>query len=795
MDDYVDETMLDLERYAIGQPVPRSEDPVLLRGEGHYADDVNLPGQAYAAMVRSGFAHGVIRAIDIAAARGMPGVLGVYTAAELAAGGVGPLPPRQVMNNRDGTPMLSPVRHALATDKVRHVGEAVAAVVAETLAQAKDAAEAVEVEIEPLPAVTTPSAAASPGAPILYDDVPGNVGLDFHFGDSDKVAATFADAAHVTRLQLRNNRIVVNAMEPRSAIAQYDPERRHWTLHVGCQGVFGFRNYIAGVFGVGRDQMRVLTDRVGGSFGMKQPTYAEYYCILHAAHELGRPVKWTDDRSGSFLSDTHGRDAEMTAELALDRDGNFLAVRLTGFGNLGATYGAPGPSTRNAVRNTLGVYKTPLIEVSTKCAFTNTTPVGAYRGAGRPEANYYMERLVETAATETRIDRVELRRKNHILPTAMPYKAPNGTTYDSGDFTNLLNQALALADWDGFAARQAQSKAKGRLRGRGISDYLELTGPPGREMGGIRFEPDGTVTIITGTLDYGQGHASPFAQVLSTRLGIPFRKIRLLQGDSDALIAGGGTGGSKSMMTSGTAIVAAGDKVVENGKQIAAHVLEAAVADIEFDRGRFVIAGTDRSIGVMELAAKLRSGVELPPEVPQRLDAQLVADGPPSAFPNGCHIAEVEVDPETGIVEIVRYSFVNDFGTVINPLLVNGQAHGGIVQGIGQALLEHTIYDQEGQLLTGSYMDYPLPRAGDAPLFKHEFHPVPATTNVLGAKGCGEAGCAGGLPSVMNALVDALSECGVRHIDMPATPERVWRAIQEARRLPAMEAPPSWRPN
>jgi len=781
MDDFVDPTLLELDRFAIGQPVPRSEDPVLVCGKGQFTDDVSLPGQAYAVMVRSGHAHGVIRGIDTAAARGMPGVLGVYAAADLENAGIGTLQPRQVMNNRDGTPMLSPVRYALATDKVRYVGEAIAAVVAETLAEAKDAAEAVLVDIEPLPAATTASAAAAPGAPVLYDEVPGNVGLDFHYGDSKAVAAAFASAAHVTRLQLRNNRIVVNPIEPRSAVAQYDPERRHWTLYVPGQGVFGFRNYIAGVLGVGRDKLRVLTGRVGGSFGMKQPTYSEYYCILHAAHELGRPVKWTDDRTDSFLSDSHGRDAEMTAELALDRDGNFMAVRLTGHGNLGATYGAPGPPTRNAVRNTLGVYKTPLIEVSTKCVFTNTTPVGAYRGAGRPEANYYMERLIETAAAETGIDRVELRRRNHIAPEAMPYKSPNGTTYDSGDFTNLLNKALALADWDGFAVRKSESRMRGKLRGRGISDYLELTGPPGREMGGIRFEADGTVTIITGTLDYGQGHASPFAQVLSTRLGIPFRQIRLLQGDSDALIAGGGTGGSKSMMTSGTAIVEASEKVIDAGKEIAAHVMEAAVADIEFRAGRFAIAGTDRSIGIMELAEKIRSGLTLPAELPQSLDVQLVADGPPSAFPNGCHIAEVEVDPDTGIVAVVRYAFVNDFGTVINPLLVNGQAHGGIVQGIGQALLEHTVYDEQGQLLTGSYMDYALPRAEDAPLFTHDFHPVPAKTNVLGAKGCGEAGCAGALPSVMNALVDALSEYGIRHIDMPATPERVWRAIQEAR--------------
>ena len=782
MDDYIDPALLEPEeKFAIGQPVPRSEDPVLLRGEGHYADDISLPGQAYAVMVRSHIAHGVIRGIDTAAARTMPGVLAIYTAAELAKGGVGPLPARQVMNNRDGTPMLTPVHYALPSDKVRHVGEAVAAVVAETVAQAKDAAETVTVDIDPLPAVTEPSLANAADAPILYDDVPGNVGLDFHFGDSEKVAAAFAGAAHVTRLRLRDNRIVVNAMEPRAAVADHDPERQHWTLHVGCQGVFGFRNYIAGVFGVGRDKIRILTERVGGSFGMKQPTYSEYYCILHAARELGRPVKWTDDRSGSFVSDSHGRDHDMNAELALDCDGHFLAVRLTGYGNLGATYGAPGPATRNAVRNTLGVYKTPQIEVSTKCVFTNTTPVGAYRGAGRPEANYYMERLVEAAAAEMGIDRVELRRRNHIPPEAMPYKAPNGTTYDSGDFTNLLNEALQLADWNGFAARQAESRARGRLRGRGISDYLELTGPPGREMGGIRFEPNGDVTIITGTLDYGQGHWSPFAQVLATRLGIPFRRIRLLQGDSDELIAGGGTGGSKSMMTSGVAIVEAGEKVVEAGKQIAAHVLEAAVADIEFRAGHFVISGTDRSVGIMELAEKIRDGLELPPGLPQSLDVANISDGPPSAFPNGCHIAEVEIDPETGVVEVVRYSFVNDFGVVINPLLVTGQAHGGIVQGIGQALREHTVYDEHGQLLTGSYMDYAMPRADDAPLFVNASHPVPAKTNPLGAKGCGEAGCAGALPSVMNALVDALSEYGIRHLDMPATPERVWRTIRKAR--------------
>ena len=782
MDDYMDPTILGTDdRFGVGQPVPRSEDPVLLRGEGRYSDDFSRPGQAYAVIIRSPHAHGIIRGIDVAGARAIPGVLAVYTAADLEAAGIGPLPARQVMNNRDGTPMLQPVRHVLATDKVRHVGEAVACVIGGSLAAAKDGAEAVLIDIDPQPAVSEPSAAAVPGAPQLYDDVPGNIGLDFHFGDTEAVAAAFAQASHATRLELCSNRIVVNPIEPRAALAQYDADRQHFTLYVGCQGVFGFRNYIAGVLGLGRDKVRVVTDRVGGSFGMKQPNMSEYFCILHAARELGCPIKWTDERSGSFVSDTHGREAQAAAELALDADGNFLAVRLNIYGNLGATYGAPGPSTRNAVRNTLGVYKTPLIEVTTKCVFTNTTPVGAYRGAGRPEANYYMERLVETAAREIGIDPVELRRRNHIPPEAMPYKAGNGTNYDSGDFTNLLNKAVALAEWDGFSARKEESRRRGKLRGRGISDYLELTGPPGREMGGIRFEPNGDVTIITGTLDYGQGHWTPFAQVLAARLGIPFQRIRLIQGDSDALIAGGGTGGSKSMIVSGNAIVKASEKVVEAGRQIAAHVLEAAAADIDFRAGRFVIGGTDRSIGIMELAARIHAGLELPPDLPQSLDVAEAYDGPPSAFPNGCHIAEVEVDPDTGWVEVVKYTFVNDFGVVINPLLVDGQAHGGIVQGIGQALRERTVYDADGQLLTGSYMDYAMPRAEDAPLFVHEFHSVPATTNPLGAKGCGEAGCAGALPSVMNALIDALSQYGIRHIDMPATPERVWQAIRAAR--------------
>src|ERR671934_2436404 len=558
-----------LMKFGIGQPVPRSEDPILVRGEGSYTDDRKLEGEAYAVMVRSRVPHGVIKAIETSAARSMPGVLGVYTGADLA--GYGLLKCVVPFKNRDGSPMRQSPRPALATDKVRFVGDPVAFVVAETLLQAKDAAEVVEVEIDALPAVVRPEEAARPGAPVLYEEVPGNIALDYHYGDSAQVAAAFAKAAHLTRLKLVNSRVVVNAMEPRAAIGVYDQSSGRFTLHAPSQGVFGLRANMADILKVEPKQLRMLTGHVGGSFGMKSGPFPEYVCVLHAARALGRPVKWTDERSGSFVSDSHGRDHELTAELALDADGTFLAVRITNYGNMGGFLSqvAPMPSTLNTVKNVQSVYRTPLIEVSTKCVFTNTSHVSAYRGAGRPEGNYYMERLVDAAAAETGIDRVELRRRNHIPPEAMPYKSPNGTTYDSGDFTNLLNQALTLADWDGFAARKAESRARGRLRGRGISDYLELTGPPGREMGGIRFEADGTVTIITGTLDYGQGHASPFAQVLATRLGVPFERIRLLQGDSDELVFGAGTGGSRSMMMSGAAIAQAAARVIEKGREIA----------------------------------------------------------------------------------------------------------------------------------------------------------------------------------------------------------------------------------
>ena len=775
-------------KYAIGQPVSRKEDPVLLRGEGRYTDDLNLPGQLYAVMVRSGYAHGTIRAIDADAARALPGVRAVFTGADLLAAGLGPMPAGQAFKNRDGSEMKKPVQPPLTTDKVRFVGDPVAVVVAETWKAARDGAEVVLVDIDPLDAVTDARAAIVPGAAQVHAATPGNVILDFHHGDTDKVAAAFARAAHVTKLKILNTRIAVCPMEPRAAIGEYDPARDHWTLRLGCQGTFPMRNLLCHVLHAKPEQVRVLTGNVGGSFGMKSSCYPEYIAILHAARVLGHPVKWRDERSESFLSDSHGRGHDMEQEIALDAEGRILALRITGYGNIGAylSNGTVMQPTSNVVKNSIGVYATPLQEVITQAVFTNTSPVGPYRGAGRPESNYYIERLMDNAAREMGIDRVEIRRRNHIQPDQMPWTTPAGTVYDSGDFPAVLDDALAAADWDGFAARKRQSAARGKLRGIGIGQYLEVTGPPSQEMGGIRFEDDGTVTIITGTLDYGQGHATPFAQVLASRLGVPFERIRLLQGDSDELLAGGGTGGSKSLMASGTAIAEASDLVIEQGRKLAAHVLEAAAGDIEFELGaaggRFRIGGTDRAIGIMELAARVREAHDLPEDLPRTLSVRHVAKSPPFAYPNGCHIAEVEIDPETGIVAVVRYVMVNDFGVIINPLLVEGQAHGGVAQGIGQALMEHVVYDDTGQPVTGSYMDYALPRASDVLNYEFHSHPVPCKTNVLGAKGCGEAGCAGSMPSVMNAVVDALREYGITHLDMPASPRRVWEAIAAARR-------------
>jgi carbon-monoxide dehydrogenase large subunit len=669
------------------------------------------------------------------------------------------------------------------TDKVRYVGDAIAFVVAETLVQARDAAEAVEVDIDPLPSVTDPEEAAQPGAPQLYDHIPNNVALDYHFGDAQKVEEAFKRAAHITRLDILNNRVAVVAMEPRAALASYDKATERFTIQVPTQGVAANRvNLAKNVLKVPNDKVHLLTANVGGSFGMKNTSYPEYVCILHAAKALGRPVKWTDERSTSFLSDSHGRAQKIHCELALDADGKFLAVKVSGYGNLGSyiTGVAPQPLSLNIGKNLSSVYQTPLMTIDIKTVLTNTSHMGAYRGAGRPEANYFMERLIDRAADEMGINRLTLRKRNFIKTSQIPFNASSGMVYDSGDFQGVFNKALEISDHANFAKRKKESRKRGKLRGIAVGSYLEVTAPPSVELGRIVFENDGSVKIITGTLDYGQGHASAFAQVLSDQLGVPFDRIKLEQGDSDLVHTGNGTGGSRSITASGMAIVEASRLVIEKGKRAAAHLMEAAEADIEFADGQFTIAGTDRSIDIMELSQRLRDG-KMPEDVPSSLDVDHTSGPVPSTFPNGCHVAEVEVDPDTGIVEIVRYTGVNDFGTVVNPMLVAGQLHGGVAQGIGQAFMEHVSYDGNGQPITGSFMDYALPRAEDIPLMQIGDHPSPATSNPLGTKGCGEAGCAGSLSTLINAVLDALSELGITAIDMPLTPERVWRAIHDAK--------------
>jgi carbon-monoxide dehydrogenase large subunit len=786
MQDHTSSPSLDnaiaLQKYGVGQPIRRKEDDTLVRGKGKYTDDFNLPGQSYACMVRSSHAHGVIRGIDTAAAKAMPGVLGIWTGTDLAAAGYAPFTCGLPLKSRDGTPLLQTNRIPLVTDKVRYVGDAVAFVVAETLAQARDAAEAVVVDIDPLPAVTAPAEAVEPGAPQLYDHIPNNVALDYHFGDTAKIDAAFAAAAHVTRLDIVNNRVAVVAMEPRAALASYDKASERFTIQVPTQGVSGNRAMLAKNMNLPNDKVRILTANVGGSFGMKNINYPEYMCILYAAKVLGKPVKWTDERSSSFLSDSQGRGQNIHGELALDAEGKFLAVRLSGFGNLGAyiTGVAPQPLSLNTGKNLASVYRTPLLGVDIKCVLTNTTHLGAYRGAGRPEANYFMERLIDRAAEEMGISRLTLRKRNFIKPAQLPFAAASGVTYDSGDFHGVFNAALEISDYANFAKRKKESRKQGKLRGIAVGSYLEVTAPPSGELGKITFEPDGSVKLTTGTLDYGQGHATPFAQVLCAQLGVPFERVTLEQSDSDLVRFGNGTGGSRSITATGKAIVESSALVIAKGKQAAAHLMEAAEDDIEFANGRFTIAGTDRSIGIMELSERLREG-KMPEGVPSSLDVDHNSTETPSTFPNGCHVSEVEIDPETGVIRIVRYTGVNDFGTVVNPMIVEGQLHGGVAQGIGQALMEQVSYDESGQPITGSFMDYALPRAEDIPIMTVGDHPSPAKSNPLGTKGCGEAGCAGSLVTLVNAVIDALSELGITAIDMPLTPERVWRAIQDAK--------------
>jgi carbon-monoxide dehydrogenase large subunit len=773
----------------IGQPIKRREDARFLTGAGQYTDDVVLAGQTFAAFVRSPFAHARIRSIDTADALKAPGVLAVFTGADLAEAKVGGLPCGWLIHSKDGSPMKEPPHPVLAQGKARHVGDAVALVVAETALQARDGAERVAVDYEELAPVVDPAKAESAGSAV-HDDVPDNVCFDWGHGDAAAVDAAFGRAAHVTKLEFANNRLIPNAMEPRAANAVYTKHDDSYTLYVANQNPHVERLLMgAFVLGLPESRLRVIAPDVGGGFGSKIFLYAEETALVWASKRVGRPIKWTADRSESFLTDAHGRDHVTSAELALDAQGQFLALRVKTIANLGAYLSTFASSVPTILYATLlaGQYRTPAIYAEVKAVFTNTAPVDAYRGAGRPEATYVVERLVETAARDLKMDPVEIRRRNFI--TEFPYATPVGLTYDTGNYAAHLDRALELADVAGFPARKKESEARGKLRGLGYSCYIEACGlAPSNiagalgaraglfEAGEVRVHPTGTVTVFTGSHSHGQGHETTFAQVVAARLGIPVENVEIVHGDTGRVPFGMGTYGSRSLSVGGTAIVKAVDKIIAKGKRIAAHLLEAADSDIEFAEGEFRIAGTDRKIpfGQVALTAYVPHNYPLDRLEPG-LNENAFYDPTNFTYPAGSYVCEVEVDPDTGHVRVERFTAVDDFGNLVNPMIVQGQVHGGIAQGIGQAMLEGCVYDDSGQLMTGSYMDYAMPRADDVPSFAVDHTVTPCTHNPLGVKGCGEAGAIGSPPAFINALTDAL---GVRDIAMPATPERVWRAVR-----------------
>ena len=770
-------------QFGISQPVRRREDPRLLRGEGRFVDDLTFPGMAHAFVLRSPHAHARIRGIDASAAKAAPGVLAVFTGADLEADGIAPIPCLTVPKVKPGTAFIPKHQPLLAADRARFVGDAVAFVVAETPEQARDAAELIAVDYDPLPAIVGAAAAARPGAPLVWDDAPGNVSFDWELGDAAAVEAAFAGAARIVTLDLVNNRIVQNAMETRGAVALCDPETGRLTLHTGTQMPHRVRTQLArDVFRSPPEQLRVVVQDVGGGFGGKNSLYQEQGMAVYAARRLKRPVKWIGQRSDAFISDFHGRDNITRGELALDAEGNFLAVRVTTFADLGAYTATGGTVSPTSVVMLPNAYRTPAVHVQVKGMFTNTVPTDAYRGAGRPEITYLMERLADAAARELGLDPAELRRRNCIPPDAFPYRTPTGLTYIHADFAPVMEQAMAQAGWREAAGRKAEARRRGRLYGLGMSNYIERCGGGGglSEAGRIRFEPDGTVTVLSGSQSNGQGHETAFSQIVHEKLGVDFEKIRIIEGDTDAVATGLGTGGSWSVPMGGGALALAADRIVAKARHIAAHALEAAETDIEFRDGRFAVAGTDLAIGIEEVARLSLDPARLPAGLEPGLDEEERFTPENYTFPYGCHVCAVEVDPDTGRVEIVGYTAVHDFGRAINPLLLEGQVHGGVAQGIGQALLEHTVYSADGQLLSGSYMDYCLPRADDLPAFAFTPLESPSPSNPLGIKGCGEAGATGAPPAVINAIIDALAPLGVRHIDMPATPERVWSAIRAA---------------
>ncbi len=768
-------------KFGIGQPVRRVEDQRLVTGHGRYTDDLSRPGQAHMVVVRSPHAHARILGIDTAAARAAPGVLAVITAAEFDPEGRARIPCLIPMKNRDGSRAPAPPHPMLVHDKVRHVGDHVAFVVAETRAQARDAAELVEVEYEELEAVVDTATAAD--HPVrVHEELGSNLAFAWQYGEEEAVAEAFRNAAHVTRLELVNNRVVCNAMEPRACLAEYDAAQDRVTVWAPTQGGWMHRDVIAeAVLGMPKEKVRVITPDVGGGFGMKSFVYPEYGMAAWAARRLGRPVKWVAERGESFLSDTQGRDHVTVAEMAFDDDHRILAMRVQVTANMGAYYYffAPFIPTGAALKVLPGVYDVKKLCYRVRGVVTNTVPVDAYRGAGRPESIYCVERLIETAAAELGIPGPELRRRNFIPPEAMPFTTAAGETYDSGEFERLMEACMEKADWAGADKRKAEARARGRLRGIGMCYYIESTMGDPSERARVEFREDGTVAVYVGTQSNGQGHETAYAQVLCERLGVPFEKIRIVQGDTDALAAGGGTGGSRSLTAEGTAILEASEKVIEKGRLFAAQHFETSASDIRFADGVFRVVGTDRAIEILELARIARTMPNPPEGLEKGLDTEAEIQLPAWTFPNGCHIAEVEIDPETGVTEVVAYQVVDDFGVVLNPLLVEGQVHGGVVQGIGQALFERTVYDPSGQLITGSFMDYTMPRADRLPFFRFSTIEVPCRNNPLGVKGCGEAGTVGSCGAVMNAVVDALKPLGIRHVDMPVTPDRLWSILRE----------------
>src|SRR5580658_2037763 len=770
----------------IGDAVHRKEDARLLVGRGCYSDDINLPDQAYAAVLRSPHAHALIRAIDVKAARAMPGVLAVLTGRDARVDGLKPIPhpcapgtaPDIVLKNRDGSAVPAAPHHILPADRVRHSGTAVAFVVAETVAAAKDAAERIIVDYEPLPAVTDAKAAVDENAPRLYDDLP-NIMIDAEVGDAAAVADAFARAAHVTRLDTWINRVTGVPMEPRAAIGIYDPASGRYTLYAGSGGIVRQKRELAAILGVPEEAVRVIAREIGGSFGTRNSFFPEFALVAWGSRRIGRPVKWTCERQESFVSDYMGRDLTVSAELALDADGKFLALRSRNLSNIGAHSGSYVPLVKGVGLATSG-YRIPAAHITARAVLSTTMCTTPYRSAGRPEVIFVIERLIDKAAQEHGFDRVALRRRNLIAQSEFPYKNPQGITYDNGNYRAVMERAMELGDWKGFKKRRAEAKKRKKLRGIGLCCYLETTGGYPRERADITVHSSGRVDVVVGTLSSGQSHETTFAQCVAEWLDVPFDDVYVNESDTDIVKEGGGSHSARSMRLAGIVMGNASDLVVEKGKKIAAHMLETAEDDIAFAGGRFTVKGTDRSVGIFDVAAAANGK-----DVPEDLRGPLAATSDETikqlGFPYGAHVCEVEIDPQTGNLDLVRYTAVDDVGRAINPMVVDGQTHGGAAQGIGQALWECCSYDAQGQLLSASFMDYAMPRADYLPSFTTDISQVLTPTNRLGVRGAGEGGTTGALGAVVNAVVDALAEFGVTHIEMPVTPERIWRAINSAK--------------